>query len=153
MAVTAVLGFVSSNTFALGNGVATTDIALSTVVDSECTIETSTSSFSPNLSTGESSTLIASITEICNDSNGYTVTFSSANNGELQHAGTSAKQDYKISYGSINNKQLNNSKSSSYSGGTLLNAVALTMNLDAISGVIAAGTWSDTITVTVAVND
>jgi len=152
MVLSTALGFVSINAFAVAGETQT--IVLSTDVASACTIESSTSSFAPNLVAGELDTTIATITEVCNDMDGYTVTFSSSNSGVLQNSDVAAqKKDYKITYNDINKKKLDQNRTTTYSSGTESNAVALILNLDANSGVLAAGTWSDTITATVAVVD
>lgn len=150
--LTTFLGLFTLNVFAVAGETQT--IVLSTDVASVCTIESSVSSFEPNLVDGEDETTIATITEICNDADGYTVTFSSANSGNLQNSDVAAEQkEYKISYNDIDEKKLNNDKTTTYSESTASNAVALKMHLDENSGVLAAGTWSDTITATVAVVD
>ncbi len=150
--LSAVLGLVSLNAFAAAG--ASQEIALSTTVDSVCTIESNSSSFSPNLVAGEASTTIATITEVCNDMDGYTVTFSSANSGVLQNSDVAAQQKgYEISYNDISEQELNVDRTTTYSAGTESNVVALKMTLAANTGVLASGTWSDTITATVAVVD
>ncbi len=152
LAVPTVLAFVSFNTFA--DAGATQDIVLSTDVASVCTIEANSLTYSPDLTTGEDGTTIATITEICNDADGYTVTFTSANSGKLQNDDVPGEEkDYEITYGSIDEKKLNRARTESYNSGTASNAVLLKLDLAADSGVIAAGTWSDTITATVAVID
>ncbi len=150
--LSAVLGLVSLNAFAAAG--ASQEIVLSTTVDSVCTIESNSSSFSPNLVAGEAATTIATITEVCNDMDGYTVSFSSANSGVLQNSDVAAQQkDYEISYNDISEMQLNSDRTTTYFAGTESNAVALQLHLAANTGVLASGTWSDTITATVAVID
>jgi hypothetical protein len=151
MALSAALGFVSINAFAAAGESQT--IVLSTDVASSCTIESSSSSFSPNLVAGESSTTIATITEVCNDMDGFTVTFSSANGGLLQNSDVAAqKKAYQIDYADVSG-QLGADRVQTYGTGTESNVVPLKMSLAANTGVLASGTWSDTITATVAVVD
>lgn len=150
--LTTFLGLFTLNVFAAAGETQT--IVLSTDVASVCTIESSVSSFEPNMVDGEDDTTVATITEICNDFDGYTVTFSSANGGKLQNSDVAGEQkDYKISYNDIDEEKLDSDRTTTYDSETESNDVELKMHLDENSGILAAGTWSDTITATVAVVD
>lgn len=146
---TLVLGLLGANAQAASSA----DITLSGSVDQDCSVALNSSNYTVNLLSGESDSTVATVTETCNDSDGYQISFSSANAGVLQNDDDASEQkSYSISYGTdLNYARLLESKSVSYNTYTAGNAVPLRMNLDAhTSGVLAAGTWSDTITVSIA---
>lgn len=148
----AALGFATLNAEAATSA----DLTLTGTVQQDCSVALDTSSYTVNLVAGESDSTIATVTEVCNDSDGYVISFSSANSGILQNDDNAGEQkNYSISYntgvGSIDSQSLSESRSVSYSTFTANNPVALRMNLAAHgAGVLAAGTWSDTITVSIA---
>lgn len=146
---TLVLGLLGANAQAASSA----DITLSGSVDQDCSVALNSSNYTVNLLGGEADSAVATVTETCNDSDGYEISFSSANAGVLQNDDNASEQKpYTVSYGTgIVAQRLSESKSVAYSTYTAGNDVALRMNLDAhTSGVLAAGTWSDTITISIA---
>lgn len=129
------------------------DITLSGSVAQDCSVSLSSANYTVDLLAGENNSTVATVTETCNDSDGFVISFSSANSGVLQNDDNPGEQKaYTISYGAgISSQSLAQDKSTSYSTFTSGNSVPLQMNLDAHTvGVLAAGTWSDTITVSIA---
>ena len=152
VAVSSVFALMSVNAYAATSA----DITLSGSVDQDCSVSLAANSFPINLQNGETDTTVANVTEVCNDADGYVVSFSSSNSGVLQNDDNANEQkSYTISYGSgsgsIEDQGLTQSRSRSYSTYTSGNSVPLKFDLPAHStGVLAAGNWSDTITVSIA---
>jgi len=150
----------TSSIFAFGginaHAATSADITLTGTVDQDCSVSLDASSYTLNLVAGESDSTVANVTEVCNDADGYTIAFSSANSGVLQNDDNPGQQkNYSISYGtgsgSIDSEGLDQGRSVNYASFTAGNSVPLRLNLSAhTGGVLAAGNWSDTITVSIA---
>lgn len=146
---TLVLGLLGAN----AQAATTADITLSGTVAQDCSVALSSANYTVDLLNGENDSTVATVTETCNDADGYVISFSSANSGVMQNDDNASEQKaYTVSYGTgIVAQSLSQAQSSSYSSFTAGNAVPLKLNLAAhTSGVLAAGTWSDTITVSIA---
>ncbi len=129
------------------------NLTLRGTVAQNCSVSFDTASYTVDLVNGEADSTVATVTEICNDADGYSISLSSANSGVLQNDDNAGDQKaYTISYGSgISGQSLSKSRSVSYSSYTAGNAVPLRMDLSAHgAGVLAAGTWSDTVTISIA---
>ena len=129
------------------------DITLSGSVAQDCSVSLSSANYTVDLVAGETDATVATVTEKCNDADGFVISFSSENSGVLQNDDNPSEQkSYTISYGtSISSQSLSQDRSQTYSTFTANNEVPLKMNLDAHTvGVLAAGTWSDTITISIA---
>lgn len=149
IAIASVFGFAAMN----ANAATSADLTLTGTVAQDCSVSLDTASYTVDLVSGESDSTVATITEICNDADGYTISFSSANSGVLQNDDNAGEQKaYTISYGTgISGQSLSQARSVSYSTYTAGNSVPLRMDLSAHgAGVLAAGTWSDTVTVSIA---
>lgn len=155
-----IIAFSITTALGLGNIAAeaatSADLTLTGTVDQDCSVALNTSSYSVDLLNGEADSTVATVTETCNDADGFVVSFSSANSGVLQNDDDANEQKaYTISYGSgsgsIDTQSLSSTQSIAYSTYTAGNAVPLRMNLNAHTvGVLAAGTWSDVVTVSIA---
>lgn len=93
---------------------------------------------------------LANITAICNDADGYTVTLESANSGNLVNDDSNEVLSYEIQYADLtpvslatSSDNVNNSPSSEAG-----DVIRLTYGFTGISFPVA-GTWSDTITVSI----
>lgn len=146
--------------FALTAGLsqaATSDtIQLSSTVGQDCSITVSNKDGALDIVAGTNNKQIASITENCNETAGYTITISSANAGNLEGTGAlsgnpGASVDYTVSYDTL-------------AGGDLATNATLVRG-DAVFGsekgmfvtvggssTRLAGSYEDTITVAIAAN-
>lgn len=148
IAIVSILGFAAIN----ANAATSADLTLTGSVAQDCSVSLDTASYTVDLLNGESDSTVATVTEVCNDADGYSISFSSANSGILQNDDNASEQKgYTISYGNgISSQSLSQTRSVSYSTYTAGNSVPLRMNLSAHgTGVLAAGTWSDTVTVSI----
>ena len=150
--VAAILGLVGMNAYAASSA----DLTLTGSVEQDCSVSLDTASYTIDLINGEADSSVATVTEVCNDADGYVISFSSFNGGFMQNDDNAdEKKNYSISYGSgtgsIDGESLSESQSVAYNTFTASNPVALRMTLPSHgTGVLAAGTWSDTITVSIA---
>lgn len=111
-----------------------------------------TTTFS-DLTQGASGVLIGTITETCNDKNGYKVTLATTNNANFKGSSTNTLVPYSLSY---------NSNAVTFASGiatitpsgtqTGPSGVAKALNISFSSGFYVADAYSDTITVTMASN-
>jgi len=133
-------------------------IPLSGTVATACTVADSatgaTTTFG-DMTTGQSGTLVGTITETCNDKNGYKVTLSTANfssgSPNFKGAGTSTLVPYALTY---------NGTGLTWSAGTATitpsgtqtgaSGVAKQLKITFAGGFLAADSYSDTITITMA---
>lgn len=138
------------------DAVSSADLTITGSVEQDCSVAINTTSFTVDLVAGEDDSTVATVTESCNDADGYDISFSSSNSGVLQNDDNANEQKaYSISYGtgagSIDSQSLSADRTLTYSTYTANNPVPLRINLDAHgAGVLASGTWSDTITVSIA---
>lgn len=128
------------------------DLQLTSEVDSDCSVALDARSYTVDLTNGEADSTVATVTETCNDANGYIISFSSANGGVLENDQDASEQKaYTASYGTFSNQSLASAQSVTYNSYTAGNSLPLRINLDAHgASVLAAGVWSDTITVSIA---
>jgi hypothetical protein len=133
-------------------------IPLSGTVATTCTVTNNatgaTTTFS-DMTTGQTATLIGTITEICNDKNGYKVTLATANfaggSPNLKGSSTSAVVPYSLTY---------NGTALSYVGGTATvtpsgtqtnsTGVSKQLKISFTGGFLSADSYADTITITMA---
>ena len=152
LVIAGLLGAASTQTYAADSA----DLTLTGTVEQDCGISLDASSYTVDLVNGEADSTVATVTESCNDADGFIVSFSSSNGGYLQNDDNADQQkNYTISYGSgagsIDQQSLSEDRSITYSTFTASNSVPLKMDLaEHGSGVLAAGTWSDVITVSIA---
>lgn len=148
-----VLGLMISSASAYANESA--ELTLTGLVEQDCSVSLDTTSYTVDLLNGENDSIVATVTEICNDANGYTISFYSLNNGTLRNNDdVNETKAYTVSYGSgisgFGYLSLSTSRSVSYDTYTAGNSVSLKFNLPAHnSGVLAAGIWSDTIVISI----
>jgi len=146
------IGFITTQAHAATSA----DLTITGTVDEDCSVSLDTSSKTIDIQSGEVDSTMANVTEICNDADGFSISFSSANSGVLQNDDNAGEQkSYTISYGSgassFDSQSLTQSRSVSYNTFTAGHTVPLRLNLASHSGgVLAAGTWSDVITVSIA---
>jgi hypothetical protein len=131
-------------------------IPLSGNVAMTCTVADSatgaTTVFS-DLTQGASGVLIGTITETCNDKNGYKVTLATTNNANFKGASTNTLVPYSLSYNSSAVTFSSGSATITPSGAlTGPSGVAKPLNISFSSGFYVADGYSDTITVTMASN-
>ncbi len=111
-----------------------------------------------NIAAGESGKSVASVAETSNDLNGYKITMSSANGGQLQLAGNSAKYTtYQVSYNGgayvtppVSSAPVTVKTVTSLSALATANS-AIAVNVTAYPTALA-GTYSDTVTFTIVGN-
>jgi hypothetical protein len=131
-------------------------IPLSGSVAMTCTVADSatgaTTSFS-DLTQGASGVLIGTITETCNDRNGYKVTLATTNNANFKGASSNTLVPYSLSYNS-NAVTFSSGNATITPSGTLTgpSGVAKPLNITFASGFYVADSYLDTITVTMASN-
>lgn len=109
-----------------------------------------------NITGGESAKLVANVAETSNNGLGYTVTLSSANGGQLRLASDATKKtNYQLSYNGGSYSQPSASaatvKTVSSLGALTTNTSPVRVNVTAFANA-PAGTYSDTITLTIAAN-
>lgn len=105
---------------------------------------------------GETAKLVANVAETSNNGSGYTVTLSSANGGQLRLASDATKKTtYQLSYNGGSYAQPSASattvKSVSSVAALTTNTSPVRVNVAAFAGA-PAGTYSDTITLTIVAN-
>jgi hypothetical protein len=115
-----------------------------------------TNNTSLNISGGESARLVASVAETSNNATGYTITLASANGGQLTNtADATKKTSYQVSYNGGGYAQPSAAaatvKSVSSLGAQTTNTSAVRVNVTAYPGA-PAGTYSDTLTLTIVAN-
>lgn len=115
-----------------------------------------TNNTSLNITGGESARLVASVAETSNNATGYTVTLSSANGGQLKNAGSASSQTtYQVSYDGGTYAQPGTAaatvKTVNALGALTTNNSAVRVNVTAFP-TAPAGTYSDTLTLTIVAN-
>lgn len=119
-------------------------------VDGICDIVVTDLGVSLNLVDGESNRVVGSVEETCNNPDGYTLSFESANAGSM-NGPLNTEVAYSFNYDSISAASLDSSQSLVRPGPRfgLLNEVAVSITGQST---LPAGLYSDTITVSIAAN-
>jgi hypothetical protein len=133
-------------------------IPLSGTVAASCTVANSatgaTTTFS-DMTTGQTATLIGTITEICNDKDGYKVTLSTANfasgSPNFKGSGTSAVVPYSLTYNGTALTYVSGTATVT-SSGTQTNSTGVSkqLKISFTGGFLTADSYADTITITMA---
>ena len=122
------------------------------VVSARCAIEVVDLSTSLDLQTGETGAQVAIIKESCNSGAGYTVSFSSANGGDMVHETDSLlRVDYAFNYDTVSGGDLAGGATLSRAGLEFQRAHAVTIDV-AGDYERQAGNYADIVTVTIAAN-
>ncbi len=119
-------------------------------VDAVCEVSVTDLNASLDLVSGESSKKVATIQEHCNDHQGYTVSFSSSNSGNLR-SGDGNLVSYTVDYDGQSRQDLQRSMSLRRSQAQFRQNRDLNVNIDS-STTRVAGAYADTITVTIQAN-
>ena len=122
------------------------------VVSARCAIQVEDLSTTLDLQTGETGAQVAIIKESCNSGSGYTVSFSSANGGDMVHeTDSSLKVDYGFNYDTVSGGDLAGGATLSRAGLEFQRAHAVTID---VTGDYErqAGNYADIVTVTIAAN-
>lgn len=136
---------------------ATSDtIQLSSTVAQDCSITVANKDGVLDIVAGTTNKKIADITENCNETAGYTITISSANAGNLEGTGAlagnaGASIDYTVSYDTVSAGDLATDATLSRSGAVFDSANGLYVTVGG-SSTRLAGSYEDTITVSIAAN-
>lgn len=136
---------------------ATSDtIQLSSTVGQDCSIVVSNKDGALDIVAGTTNKKVASITETCNETAGYTITISSANAGNLEGTGAlagnaGASVDYTVSYDSASAADLA-TNATLVRGGAVFGAENGLFVTVGGSSTRLAGSYEDTITVSIAAN-
>lgn len=84
----------------------TGEIQLNGKMGAICAIDIDTKNTNIDMQEGAKNQVVAKITETCNDHEGYVVTFSSANEGEIVHRESGQSVAYTVSYDSSDKSSL-----------------------------------------------
>lgn len=122
-------------------------IEISGTVAAQCYVSVTDLGASLDLVNGETSKNVASISETCNDPDGFTVSFSSAD--AKLNGPTGFDVDYTINYDTLAAQSLDSQKSVARSAPAWNSSNDLQVNL-AGNSELAAGTYADTITISIA---
>lgn len=115
----------------------------------DCAVTVTDNAVALNLTGGESNRAVGQVVETCNSGTGYTISITSANNGSLASAGTgTAPIAYTVGYDGTNGS-LNAPLVASRNQAQFGRAATLTVSVPASTQYIA-GTYQDTVTVTIA---
>ena len=134
------------------NAAASGQFDVAGVVSARCAIEVNDLSATLDLQTGETGAQIAIIKESCNSGSGYTISFSSANGGDMVHEGDSSlKVDYGFNYDTVSGGDLAGGATLSRAGLEFQRAHAVTIDVEG-DYERQAGNYADIVTVTIAAN-
>lgn len=84
------------------------EVRLTGTMPAICEINIDTKNTSLDMRGGAKKQVVAEITETCNDHEGYTISFTSANAGKVVHGDSGQSVAYTVSYDSSNNSSLAN---------------------------------------------
>ena len=122
------------------------------VVSARCAVEVTDLSTTLDLQTGETGAQVAIIKESCNSGSGYTVSFSSANGGDMVHETDSLlKVDYSFNYDTVAGQDLAGGVTLSRAGLEFHRTHAVTIDVEG-DYERQAGNYADIVTVTIAAN-
>ena len=145
-AAAALVAFAGASAHAATSGA----VKLSGKVDAVCQVAVTDHSAALDLVKGETNAKVATIVEDCNDPQGFKISFASQNGGDLKSdAGHTA--DYTVNYDSTQNRDLNGGMQLNRQEAQFSESHELTVNIPS-SDTRTAGTYTDTITVTIAAN-
>ncbi len=145
LAVATVAGFAASANAQAASGT----IRLQGSVAVNCTVAVTDLNQSLNLVQGETARQVGTVVENCNSGTGYTISVSSANNGQLTSTGTGTVPiAFTLGYDG-QSSNLSSTLELNRSGAQFGKNVPVTVTIPAASDRIA-GTYNDTITVTIA---
>ncbi len=136
---------------------ATSDtILLSSTVGQDCSITVANKDGVLDIVAGTTDKKVADITETCNETAGYTITISSANAGNLEGSGAlagnpGASVDYTVSYDSASAADLATDATLARGGAVFGSENGLFVTVGG-SSTRLAGSYEDTITVSIAAN-
>ncbi len=137
-------------------GVPSDTIDLTSTVAVDCSITVSNKNGSLDIVAGESDKKVADIVEHCNETAGYTISFASQNGGDLDGTGAlagnpGASVDYTMSYDTSSGADLATDLGLTRGDAEFNKAHGLFVSVSA-SDERLAGSYEDTITVTIAAN-
>ena len=132
-----------------GNDDASGDIRLTGTMPAICEIDIDTKNTSLDMKDGAKKQVVAEITETCNDHEGYTISFTSANAGKVVHGDTGQGVAYSVSYDTSNNSSLANAMVLTRAKEGYGVDHDLVVDMSGSSNRVA-GTYRDTITVEIA---
>ena len=122
------------------------------VVSARCAIEVNDLSTTLDLQTGETGAQVAIIKESCNSGAGYTISFSSANGGDMVHETDSfLRVDYAFNYDTVSGGDLAGGATLSRAGLEFQRAHAVTIDVTG-DYELQSGNYADIVTVTIAAN-
>lgn len=145
LAIAAILTLGASLSIPMTAAAAT--INISGTVAAQCSVSVTDLGASLDLVNGETSKNVASISETCNDPDGFTVSFSSSD--AKLNGPTGYDVDYTINYDTLAAQSLGTVQSVSRSAPAWDSSNNLQVNL-AGNAQLAAGTYTDTITISIA---
>lgn len=145
LAIAAIFALGASLSIPMTAAAATIDI--SGTVAAQCSVSVTDLGASLDLVNGETSKNVASISETCNDPDGFTVSFSSSD--AKLNGPTGYDVDYTINYDTLAAQSLDTAQSVSRSAPAWDSSNNLQVNL-AGNAQLAAGTYTDTITISIA---
>lgn len=114
-----------------------------------CGVSVDTKNTTIDIQNGANKQVVAEITETCNDYQGYTISFTSANNGAMVQSDGGQSVDYTVNYDTASNASLKNALQLDRSTAAYGDKHDLAVTMPA-SNDRAAGTYSDTVTVQIA---
>lgn len=145
LAVATVAGFAATASAQATSGT----IRLQGTVALACTVSVTDLNQSLNLVQGETNKQVGSVVETCNSGTGYSITVTSANNGTLTSTGNGTQPiAFTLGYDG-QSSNLNSGLQLTRSSAQFDKTVPVTVTVPAASNRIA-GTYNDTITVTIA---
>lgn len=139
--------FALGTIFSMPMTAAAATIDISGTVAAQCSVSVTDLGASLDLVNGETSKNVASISETCNDPDGFTVSFSSSD--AKLNGPTGYDVDYTINYDTLAAQSLATAQSVSRSAPAWDSSNNLQINL-AGNAQLAAGTYTDTITISIA---
>jgi spore coat protein U-like protein len=87
----------------------TGDVRLTGTMPAICEIDVDTKNTAIDMQEGAKKQVVAEITETCNDHEGYTISFTSENEGKIVHGESGQGIGYTVSYDSASNSALDKS--------------------------------------------
>lgn len=118
-------------------------------VETNCTVSIQDMGAHLDLTRGANNIVVGKVTETCNDPDGYSITFTSQGGGKLTSNGASVP--YTASYDNVNQQSLGSEMRLSRKNAAFGVVKDLKVSVAAGSDRVA-GSYSDTITVTIAAN-
>lgn len=127
-------------------------IALTGSVDFACTVSVQDAGATLDLVDGSSNVKVGTVTENCNNANGYTITLSSNNSGVMVDSSDSkATAAYTVSYDTAEGQSLTSPVTISHDGQAFDVSHDVTVSTPGNSKLVA-GSYGDTITISILAN-